>query len=324
MNGDMLPTVIGKGANSHSTPRLVEQAGGNARFAWDEFFSAELRNPHTRRAYLHAVRQFLAWCESHRLELRQVTPGLVGTYYDGLHASIPTKKQHLSALRCFFDRLVLRHAVGLNPAASVRGERYQLVEGKTPEITVEQERSLLKSIRARGVEGLRDRAIVATLIFTAARIGAVAGLSLGKFIQQGGNQSFLRFLEKGGKVRDIPVREDLEGYLTAYVEAAGLRPDPSDGPLFRRLTRTMHEVKATGMTADDMGRMIKRRMKGIGLPEMLSPHSFRVATITDLLTQGVPLAEVQHLAGHADPRTTRLYDRRQKTVTRSIVDRISV
>ena len=71
----------------------------------------------------------------------------MGTYYDQFPASIPTKKQHLAALRCFFDRLVLRHAVVLNPAASVRGERYQLVEGKTPEITVEQARELLTSIR---------------------------------------------------------------------------------------------------------------------------------------------------------------------------------
>jgi integrase/recombinase XerD len=78
------------------------------------------------------------------------------------------------------------------------------------------------------------------------------------------------------------------------------------------------------MTADDMGRMVKRRMSDIGLPAPLSPHSFRVATITDLLTQGVPLEEVQHLAGHADPKTTRLYDRRQKKVMRSVVDRISV
>ena len=84
----------------------------------------------------------------------------MGTYYDELHASIPTKKQHLSALRCFFDRLVLRHAVGLNPAASVRGERYQLVEGKTPEITVDQERALLDvhpPARRRGPPRQGDR-----------------------------------------------------------------------------------------------------------------------------------------------------------------------
>jgi site-specific recombinase XerD len=70
--------------------------------------------------------------------------------------------------------------------------------------------------------------------------------------------------------------------------------------------------------------MIKRRMKAAGLPPELSPHSFRVATITDLLHQGVALEDVQQLAGHADARTTRLYDRRHKQVTRKVVEKISV
>ena len=57
--------------------------------------------------------------------------------------------------------------------------------------------------------------------------------------------------------------------------------------------------------------MVKRRLKAAKLPERLSPHSFRVTAITDLLTQGVPLEDVQSLAGHSSPRTTRLYDRRK-------------
>ena len=78
------------------------------------------------------------------------------------------------------------------------------------------------------------------------------------------------------------------------------------------------------MTAGDMNRMVKRRLKDAGLPSQLSPHSFRVTTVTDLLSQGVPLKDVQHLAGHADPRTTRLYDRRGRKVTQNIVERISI
>jgi integrase len=45
---------------------------------------------------------------------------------------------------------------------------------------------------------------------------------------------------------------------------------------------------------------------------------------TDLLEQGVALEDVQRLAGHADPRTTRLYDRRDTKITRNIVERISI
>lgn len=78
------------------------------------------------------------------------------------------------------------------------------------------------------------------------------------------------------------------------------------------------------MAAADMCRMVKRRVRDARLPERITPHSFRVCTITDLLSQDVPLADVQHLAGHADPRTTRIYDRRQRKVTRNIVERISV
>jgi integrase len=63
-------------------------------------------------------------------------------------------------------------------------------------------------------------------------------------------------------------------------------------------------------------------MKDAGLPARPSPHSFRVTGITDLLSQGVPLDDVQFLAGHSSPRTTKLYDRRQKRVTFVIAPKV--
>ena len=82
------------------------------------------------------------------------------------------------------------------------------------------------------------------------------------------------------------------------------------------------------MTGIDICRMMKRRLKGAGLPGHFSPHSFRVTTVTDLLEQNVPLEDVgfdvQYLAVHSDPRTTRIYDRRRHKVTRNIVERISM
>jgi len=70
--------------------------------------------------------------------------------------------------------------------------------------------------------------------------------------------------------------------------------------------------------------MVKRRFRKAGLPPNLTCHTFRATTITDLLDQGINPDDVQHLAGHADPRTTRLYDRRKREVTRNIVERISI
>src|ERR1700751_6038814 len=108
-------------------PELVERAGGAARFAWEEFFYAEHHNPHTQRAYLRAVKAFLGWAEGQGVELATITPGMAGQYLVGLGGSPAKRNQHLAALRGFFDRLVNRHVVILNPAASVKGVKDQVI-----------------------------------------------------------------------------------------------------------------------------------------------------------------------------------------------------
>jgi integrase/recombinase XerD len=158
----------------------------------------------------------------------------------------------------------------------------------------------------------------------AGRAGAVAKLRLGDF-QHDGEQYVLRFQEKGGKSREIPVRLDLQRCILGYVEAACIAGDGKDSPLFRAADgRSRKVLTGRPLDSDRIGDLVKRRLKDAGLPSRLSPHSFRVTAITDLLSQGIPLEDVQYLAGHAEPRTTGLYDRRQKKVTRNIVERISI
>jgi site-specific recombinase XerD len=318
-------------------PVLVERAGGAARFAWDEFFYAEHHNPHTQKAYMAAAKRFLVWAEGEVVGLASISPGMVGQYLVALGGSAAKRNLHLSALRGFFDRLVQRHVVMLNPAASVSGVKEQVVEGKTPEITLEQTRKLIASVsttyrvKLKGqkpqevvsVVGLRDRAILTTMRFTACRAGAVTKLRLQDF-QHDGEQYVLRFQEKGGKSREIPVRLELQREILAYLAAAGIGSDAKDRPLFRSTIRKTKQLTGNALTSKAICELVKRRLKAAGLPNRLSPHSFRVTAITDLLTQGVPLEDVQYLAGHSSPRTTRLYDRRQKKVTRSIVERISI
>ncbi|MCA9027596.1 MAG: tyrosine-type recombinase/integrase [Planctomycetaceae bacterium] len=307
-----------------SLPRLIVEAHPTASFVWDEFFSGMIRNPHTRDAYQRAVRRFLIWAEQQDVALLRITPGMIGRYFDvQASRSVPTKKLELAALRAFFDVLVNRHVLPLNPAATVRGERYQAVEGKTPEITPEQARTLLRSIPTDRSVALRDRAIIATLIYTAARAGAVAKLKREDFIWDGAQYS-LRFTEKGGKSRSIPVRHDLQLILLEYLYVLNTEQDSPHAPLFRTAAGRTGQLTPHPLRNIDICRMVKRRLRNAGLPSHLSPHSFRVATVTDLLTQGVSLEDVQYLAGHSDPRTTRLYDRRQKSVTRNTVERISI
>jgi integrase/recombinase XerD len=319
---------------SPAPPAIVAFSSKQARFAWDEFFAAQIRNPHTRAAYSVAVRKFFAWLEPLKIALADIEPATVGAYFAQHNGSVPTKKLHLAALRALFDQMVVRHAMLLNPAASVRGEKHQVIEGKTPEISIAQARALLSSIRiekqlddgstAPDLVGLRDRAIIGTLIYTTARAGAIAKLRRKHFVHDGALWT-LRFAEKGGKSREIPVRhDDLERFIVEYVDAVGVRDAAGDLPLFRSAERRTGRLNNKPITNVDICRMVKRRLRDAGLPTHYSPHSFRVTTITDLLAQGVPLEDVQYLAGHADPRTTRLYDRRQKRVTRNIVERISI
>ncbi len=79
-------------------------------------------NPHTRAAYERPIRQGLRHCDrlGKEKDLAQISPRDVGTYLDGLDDAAPTKKLHLSGLRHFFDTVVTRHVVVLNPAPVCR------------------------------------------------------------------------------------------------------------------------------------------------------------------------------------------------------------
>lgn len=315
--------LIGLSGPAGSLPALVQRYGAPAHTAWHDFFSGKLPNTNTRAAYGHALRRFLAWCDVEGRDLAQIRPGDVGDYFHQHPGSTPTKKQHLAALRKFFNLLVERHICLLNPAAATELERMTVIEGKTPQITPAQISQLAEPIRLDRLTGLRDRAIIAVLSFTGARAGAVAKLRREDFYEAD-TQYMLHFDEKGGKSREIPVRYDLQRTLFEYLDAAALQDAPKKSPFFRTAVRKENRLTTLPMSPNDVCRMIKRRIKRAGLPDNLSAHSFRVAVATDLFDQGVDTKDVQHLLGHADPRTTRLYDRTNQKVTRNLVERIRI
>lgn len=325
-----LPTVLGQIAHpaERCLPELIEAAGRMAAYAYDEFLEAELSNDNTRKAYRHAIDRFLAWSRNAGLRLDGIMPTHVAGYVRALHsshgqpASKPTQKLHLAAIRHLFDRLVVRHVVPINPAASVRGPRYRITEGLTPALSVAQARHVLASISTHSIVGRRDRAIIAVLIYTAARAGAIARLRRSDFYTDG-RQWLFRFDEKGGSVRQIPARHDLECFVKEYLQNVATTDESTS--LFRSANGRSGRLSSRGLTGNDILRMVKRRLIDADLPvKQFSCHSFRAMTATDLLTQGVPIEDVQFLLGHSDPRTTQLYDRRKRQVTRNIVERISV
>ena len=315
---DLTPARTGDVAGEF--PAVLQRAGAAACFAADEFFSARISNAETRRAYGRAVRWFLEFCEREDVELHRVTPGLAGRFLRDLPVSDATKNQALAALRHFFDALVTRHAVVLNPFHSVRGVQHQVVDGKTPEISLSQARRLFAAIELDSPMGLRDRAMLGTLITTGCRIGALCRLRVGDLRTSEDGRVF-RFREKNGKRRAIPVRDDLDRWLREYIEAAGIAQDSPSAPLWRAALRG-GSLARRGVARHAVRAMLKRRLAAAGLPAHLTPHSFRVMVVTALLNQNVPVEEVQHLVGHSHPSTTQLYDRRRRRINRSIVERI--
>ena len=144
-------------------------------------------------------------------------------------------------------------------------------------------------LSCRGVAGSGRAGGVLT--YTGARVGALARLRRGD-LQEQESQRVLRFREKGGKQREIPVRHDLDEWIDSYLEAARIDLSQKAAPLFLAADRWGLGLLDRAMTAHGVRRMLKRRLKEAGLPEIITPHSFRVMVVTDLLGQNVPMEDV--------------------------------
>ena len=159
-------------------------------------------------------------------------------------------------------------------------------------------------------------AILGTLTYTGARVGAIARLRLRDLRDYG---------EKRGKEREIPLRLDLNQWLQAYLLLVDAAAEDRDAPLFRPLSAaSRNRLSSRPIGPWTIRSMLKRRLRDAALPLIITPHSFRAMVVTDLLEQGVPIEDVQYLVGHSHPSTTQIYDRRARKVTRNIVERISV
>ncbi len=309
-------------ARGFALPALVAAAGERASRRFVEFFTANIRNPNTRRAYARAVADFCLWCDARGLRLEQLDPVTVAAYIEGHPGSPPTVKQHLAAIRMLFDWLVVGQVVPVNPAASVRGPKHVVKRGKTPVLSAAEARVLLNSIDATHVVGLRDRALVGTMVYTFARVGAVVGMKVGDYYQNG-KRWWVRLHEKGGKFHEVPAHHTLEEYLDAYVAAAGIAGDLKS-PLFRTTLGRTLTLTPHSMTRTDVLRMVKRRAKEVGLPSRICCHTFRATGITTFMENGGTLEAAQKIAAHESARTTKLYDRTGDAITLDEIERIVI
>jgi integrase/recombinase XerD len=308
-------------------PAIIAAAGGKASEHFLEFFAATIRNKNTRAAYVQAAAQFFRWCEQYELSLASIRPLHVAAYIESKPMTAPSIKQHLAALRGLFNWLVIKQVIPENPAMFVKSPRFSRQVGITPIMEAEQMRQLLdfKVPKKHGggykevadLKGLRDRAAIAIMGYTFARVSAVVGLTLGDYRLEG-KRGRLRLMEKGNKEKLVWLHREAEEFLDAYLAAAGI--EDAKAPLFRTLDKA-HILSGEVLSQRDMLRAVKQRCNAAGLSELFCNHTFRGTGITVFLNNGGSLEAAQDMANHSDPRTTKLYDRRKELANLSEIER---
>lgn len=305
--------------SSFLLPPAIADMGDQATRAFVEFFTAQIRNANTRAAYFRNASRFLAWTETRGVPLRGVEAFHVAAYIEELGQTFAAAsvKQHLAALRMLGSFLVVRQVLPKNPAADVRGPKHVVTVGKTPVLTGADARELFASIRIDDPAGLRDRALLGVMVYTFARVSAVIDLDMPDYYQNG-RRMVVRLKEKGGRHHEMPAHHTAIEYLDAYIKALGTEA----GPLFRTINRSRDGFTGRRLDRREALAMVKRRCRAAGLGERFTNHTFRATGITAYLKNGGQLEHAQTMAGHASPRTTKLYDRRNQEASLDEVERI--
>lgn len=317
-------------------PALIADLGTKGKKRFASFFTDNIRNKNTREAYHRAACQFFDWCQAHGLAVDTIESFHVSAYIELLsqEKEKSTVKQHLAAIRMLYDWLVVGQIIPSNPAHAVRGPKHVVAQGLTPILDVDQMKQLLDSIDIKSIVGLRDRALIGVMTATFGRIEATLGMNIADYFPEGKHWS-IRLHEKNAKVITMPVQHKLEKYLDAYIEAVGgaeafpFEATPAgrttkNQPIFLSTRGRSQKLTGRRMSRQDAWRMVKRRAAKAGITTTIGNHSFRGTGITNYLENGGSLSEAQRMAGHADPRTTRLYDRRDQKITRGEVEKITI
>jgi integrase/recombinase XerD len=319
-----VPSPEGLARLGMELPALFRASGRRTQRRFLEFFTAEIRNPNTRRAYGRAVARFSSWCEGRGFTLERLEPVVVAAYIEELqrHISAPSVKQHLAGIRMLMDYLVTGGRLTFNPAAAVRGPKHVVKVGKTPVLSARECRALFDSIDTSTPLGLRDRALLALMAYSFARVGAAVRMQVRDYYTQG-KRAWFRLHEKGGKYHQVPAHHSAVAYMDAYLAATGIE-NAARTPLFRAVSWRTGHLREEGITEDGVLQMVKRRARDAGLPSEICCHTFRATGITAYLANGGALSTAQAIAGHESPRTTKLYDRTSEELSLDEIERIRI
>jgi integrase/recombinase XerD len=280
----------------------------------EEIWLAKQKSARTRRAYKLGVQHFMrtlhitSWDELRQVDHRAVIAWeRIMREIDGAEPS--TIRRRLAALSSLFKHLKQHHHVENNPVTDVERPAMNRREGSTLAFSKADAAKILNTPAEDTIEGLRDRAILSVGLQVGRRRAEIATLSVEDLHQNRGFDS-LRIVRKGGRRDALAIHPNVAQRIRAYLDAAG-HADDLDGPMFRPVR---HNQKAKEfrrhMDPDAIDRVLRKHATAIGLDRGYSAHSMRATFITTALENGATLDDVQRAAGHAEPGTTKLYDRR--------------
>lgn len=277
-------------------------------------------SPHTRRAYKLDVAHFVRSLNIHSAEeLRHVDRAAVVAWQNLMHRDgikPRTIRRRLSALSSLFVHLVEHRAADTNPVRDIRRPRVNVRQGTTRAFSAKEARLILDAPSRDTLQGLRDRAILSVGLQAGPRRSEIASLLVRDFHTNGGYKS-LHFIRKGGEDLSLAINPQTAQRIQEYLAAAG-HADDIDGPLFRPLgpnqTRADPRRHLNSIAVD---RILRKYARVSGLDRGYSAHSMRATFITTALNNGASLEDVQRDVGHANPSTTKLYDRRGHNPERS-------
>lgn len=274
---------------------------------------ANIDNPQTQRAYQRDLQEFMVFTGIDRPdEFRVVVRAHVLAWRKDLERRVlsgATIRRKLAALSSLFEYLCEVNAVASNPVKGVKRPKMTSNEGKTPAIGDHQARSLLAAPDTTTVQGLRDRAILSTLLYHGLRRAELCTLKVGD-VQQRRGVAHLHVHGKGDKIRYVPLHPATAEHIDAYMQAVGHGADKQSA-LFRPIRNNVHD-RQESITPDGVYKMLMgyAATLKIDLPGF-GPHALRATAATNALDHEADIAKVQEWLGHANIATTRIYDRRK-------------
>lgn len=278
---------------------------------------ANITNEKTRRAYKIDVSEFSRFLGLQKPEeFRAVTRAHIIAWRETLEQrklSAPTIRRKLSALSSLFEYLCERNAVAGNPVDGVKRPMANSNEGSTPALSDAQARRLLDAPPEDSVKGIRDQAILATLLYHGLRREELCELRV-KDIQSREGVKHFKVKGKGDKIRYVPLHPLAQRLIEQYLSLACHVTD-SDGALFRPVRNNRTGELERSLNANSLYRNIVRKygqVTGLNVEvNGLCVHSMRATAATNALSHEADIAKVQEWLGHANVSTTRLYDRRK-------------